>query len=320
MYTWSRFWNRRAIIQGRATDGNGSWTPWETMFDGICAEKQMRLDEGGRCVLSLPIRDRWRAIADDMEVQGAYSDAGAAIDGVGMNMDIAEIMADIYANKCGFAATAYNIVALPNDVPRNYNVFRTSAQQAVRTLCEQGAVACYQRRRDARIEIQEWQWGSDAPGYVMNTNEEIRLVNWTESAFDATSAEQLTIGNTELGSGGFTHKWPPQTEPFYGRQVHSDAVVLQTSTQHDARPVAALLWWQRNRKLGSIEVVAIGQFWVEHDLEIGIRDDRFLGFGRGEYFIVDGWEHSWTGDEPLVTRIRLINAHPDRFLRQGLMS
>ena len=73
------------------------------------------------------------------------------------------------------------------------------------------------------------------------------------------------------------------------RQVHSDAVVLQTSTQHDARPVAALLWWQRNRKLGSIEVVAIGQFWVEHNLEVGIRDDRFLGFGRGEYFIVDGW-------------------------------
>ena len=151
MYTWARFWNRRAIIQGRSTDGNGSWTPWETTFDGICAEKQLRLDEGGRCVLTLPIRDRWRAIADDMEVQGAYSDAGAAIDGVGMNMDIAEIMADIYANKCGFAAAAYNIVALPNNVPRNLQHLPHRAQQAVRTLCEQGAVACYQRRRDARV-------------------------------------------------------------------------------------------------------------------------------------------------------------------------
>ncbi len=320
MYTWSRFWNRRAIIQGRALDGNGGYTPWETLFDGLCAEKQIRLEEGGRCLLTLPMRDRWRAIADDMEVHGAYSDAGDVIPGVGMNMDLQEIIEDIYGEKCGFPATAYNIVALPNNVPRNYNVFRTSAQQAVRTLCEQGALACYQRRRDARIEVQEWYWGADAPGYHMSTAEEIRLINWTESAFDATGAEQVTIGNTELGSGGFTAKWPPQTEPYYGRQVHSDAVVLQTSTQHDARPLSALLWWQRNRKLGSIEVTGIGQFWVEHDLEVGIKDDRFLGFGRGECWIVDGWEHSWSGDEPAVTRIRLINAHPDRFLRQGLMA
>jgi hypothetical protein len=154
----------------------------------------------------------------------------------------------------------------------------------------------------------------------MSTGEEIRLINWTESAFDATGAENLTIGNTELGAGGFTTKWPPSTEPYYGRQVHSDAVVLQTSVQHDARPVAALLWWQRNRKLGSIEVTALAQFWVEHNLEVGIKDDRFLGFGRNECWIVDGWEHSWSGDEAVVTRIRLINAHPDRFLRQGLMA
>lgn len=320
MYTAMRFLNRRCLIQGRAGDGSGAWAPWETLFDGLCSEKQVRLDEDGRCLLTLPVRDRWRAVADDMEVNGAYSDAGAAIEGVGMNMTVAEIIEDIYGDKCGLPAAAYDVVALPNNVPRNYNVFRTSAQQAVRTLCEHAALAIYQRRSDARIEVQEWHWGTDSPGYHMSTAEEIRLLTWSESAFDVTSAEQMTIGNTELGSGGFTHTWPPHREPFYGRLVHSDAVVLQTSVQHDARPVAALRWWARNRKLGGIEVTAVGQFWVEHDLEIGVKDDRFLGFGRGECWIVDGWEHSWREDEPCVTRIRLINAHPDRFLRQGLPS
>ncbi|MDP2661648.1 MAG: hypothetical protein Q8R28_13045, partial [Dehalococcoidia bacterium] len=49
-YTWMRFFGRRCIIEGRAGDGNGGWTPWEVLFDGLCGEKTIRL-EGGRCRL-----------------------------------------------------------------------------------------------------------------------------------------------------------------------------------------------------------------------------------------------------------------------------
>ena len=96
-----------------------------------------------------------------------------------------------------------------------------------------------------------------------------------------TSAEQRAFDNTNLGAG-FTCTWPPHREPFYGRLVHADAVVCQDGVAHDARPITALRWWARNRNLGSIVVRAPAQFWVEHNLEVGIKDDRFLGFGRNE--------------------------------------
>lgn len=319
MYTWMRFLNRRAIIEARAGDGNGAWAPWEVLFDGRCAEKQVTLDEGGNCSLSVPMRDRWRSQADDIEVLAAYSDAGVAIDGVSMNMDVAGIIEDLYQVKCGLGAAAMNVTPTPNNTPRNYNVFRQSAQSAVASLAEQAALAVYQDRSNAQVQVQEWAWGSDSPGYYMSTAEEVRFLRWSESTFDVTSAEQISFENTKLGGVLFAATWPPHSEPWYGRRQHSDSVVCQTSSDHDARPISALRWWARNRNLGSIEITASAQFWVEHDLEIGIKDDRFLGFGRGETFILDGWEHSWDEGGACMTRIRLINPHPDRFLRQNLM-
>jgi len=319
LYTWMRFLNRRCLIEARAGDGDYFLPNWEILFDGKCAEKTVQLSEGGICTLSVPIRDRWRATADDMEVIGCYSDAGVVIPGVSMNMTVQEIIEDIYQQKCGLAAASHNILATPNNIPRNYNIFRVSGQQAVKTIADHAALAIYQRRTDARIEVQEWPWGTDTPGYHLSTAEEIRFLEWAESAFDVTSGEQLGIQNTNNPADAFTAEWPPHREPFYGRLYHEDAVACQTAANHDARPITALRWWARNRSLGGITVTALCQFWLDHNLEIGIKDDRFLGFGRGEYWMVDGWEHSWRGGEPAVTRIRLINLHPDRFLRQNLM-
>ncbi len=316
-YMHMRFLNRRALIEARAGDGNGKWTSWQVLFDGLCTEKQVTLREGGQCVLSLPMRDRRRAVADDMEVMGCYSDLDEEIPGVGMNMTVAQIIEDVYQQKCGLPAAAMNVVATPDNTPRNYNVFRQSAQQAVKTLAEHAALAVWQRISDARIEVQEWAWGDDTPGYSLSTAEEIKLLEWTESAFDVTSAEQLAFENTNLTNGGFTTIWPPHREPYYGRQVHSNAVVCQSSDDHDARPVAALAWWARNRKLGSVFITAPAQLWVEHDLEIRVRDDRLLGLD--DTYIVDGWEHTWDDRGQIATRIRAINPHPDEFLRQNLM-
>lgn len=316
-YTGIRFLNRRVIVQGRAGDGNGHWTNWTNMFNGVAAEKQPVLQQG-RCIITLPLRDRWRARADDMEVLAAYSDTGTAIPGVGMNLTVAGIIEDVYGNRCEMPAAAYNVAAMPNNIPRNYNIMRVSAQQAVKTIAEQAALAVYQRIRDARVEVQEWFWGNDSPGYHLSTAEELLFLEWSESAFEVTSAEQLSFENTEYAAGGFTHTWPPHREPFYGRMVHSSAVVVASSVAHDARPVTALTWWARNRKLGGVTFTAAAQLWLEHDLELGIRDDKFLSLVRGESWIVDGIEHTWDEGGTIVTRCRCINPHPDRFLRANL--
>lgn len=318
LYTDMRFLNRRGIIEGRASDGD-RWTPWEILFDGLFAEKQVELEEGGRCTVTVPLRDRWRATADDMEILACYADAPAAIQGVDMNMTVQEIIEDIYEQKCGLPATCHNVIATPNNTPRNYNVFRQSAQHAIKTIADHAALAIYQRRQDARVEVQEWPWGSDNPLYNMSTMEEIQFIRWLESAFDVTSAEQLAIENTNFGIN-FEHIWPPHREPFYGRKIHSNAVACQTSADHDARPIAALLWWARNRMLGGIELLSRAQFWVEHNLEITVSDHKFLGaLINEEYWMIDGWEHSWFQAESAITRIKLINLHPDRFLRNNLM-
>jgi hypothetical protein len=322
LYTWFRFLNRRCIIEGRAGDDQHYLANWEILFDGLCAEKQVRLQENGRCIVTVPIRDRWRATADDMEINACYSDAGTVIDGVGMNMTVAEILEDIYREKCNMAIATHNVDATPSNIPRNYNIFRESAQQAVKTLAEQVAMTVYQRISDGRIEVHKWPWGTDTPVYYMSTAEEIKIMEWTESAFDVISALQMSFENTNDIYNSYTHQWPPHRQPFYGKMVHEDAVTVppaSTPPPASVEQLVAELWWGKNRDLGSVVVTALAQFWVEHDMEIGIKDDRFLGFGRNEFWMIDGWEHSWEGDNTATTRIRLINLHPDKFLRYNLM-
>ncbi len=314
-YTDFRFWNRRAFIEMRAGDGCGHWAPWEVRGDMVCAEKQVRLETGGRCTLTLPMRDRYRALADDMLVSGCYSDAGATIPGVGMNMTVAEIIEDLYGDKCGLAAAAYNVAATPHNTPRDYNVFRQSCQQAVKTLCGQAALAVWALRTNAQIQVQEWPW-TCAPTYRMSSAAELLSVEWTESAFDVTSGEQLSFSNTNSGGVMFELQWPPQREPFYGRVDEDDAVVAQVSADTDNRELGALMWWAKNRKIGSVSVTALAQYWADIGDQIEIVDGRFLGI-RGDY-ILDGIDISWNGNETGLCTFRFIDPHFDTFLRKGL--
>ena len=316
LYTDVRFLNRPIFVEARAGDGQGNWTAWQLMFRGKCAEKRVDVGEGGNCTLSVPFRDRYRATADDMEINGCYSDAGAAIDGVVMNKIVSQIMADIYDNKCGLPAAAHNIVATPNNKPRNYNVFRKSGQQSVKELADMTALCLYQLKATGVIQVQEWFWGTDVTLYTMNTGQEIRSLNWTESAFDVTSAEQLSLENTEYPAGGFTATWPPHRQPFYGRQVHSNAVTCQVAADLYARPINCLVCWVRNRKLGSVTVKAKAQLWWSIGDEVRIRDARFLGLD--DIYILDGYTHSWDGDNVIESEGRFIFPHPDRFLRENL--
>jgi hypothetical protein len=317
LYTASRFWNRRAIIEARAGDGNGGWTNWAVIFDGRCAEKQLTI-ENGTCTLSLPIRDRYRAIADDMEIIACYSDAVDPIPGVVMNLTVAEIIRNLYGVKCGLPGAAYSVVNTPVNTPRNYNIFRQTGQQAVKQICDEAALACYQIPGTAQIIVAEWDWGNDVAEYSISTDEEIMSLQWTESAFDVITAEQLSFENTNGGGIMFQCQWPPHLQPWYGPLEHATSIVSQTAADHDDRPVNALTWWARNRKLGSVTVMAHAQFWVSHNDEVRVRDDRFLGLD--DNFIIDGWEHSWEGESVAQTTIRLINPHPDEFLRENLMS
>ncbi len=312
LYTDVRFLNRRILIEARAGDGDGRWTNWIVLCDGLCAEKRIEAATGV-CTITVPFRDRWRARADDTQVLAAYSDAELDIDGVGMHLTVQEIIEDLLQNKAGLPATAMNVAATPDFVPRNYNVFRMSVLAAVTQLAEHAALAVYQRVSDARIEVQPWAWGTDAPAYWLSTAAEVDAVEWTESAFDATSQEQLAIENTNMAGGGFTNIWPPHRQPWYGVVEHSNSVASQTESGLTSRR-----WWARNRRLGSITLTMRAQLWLEHDLEVGVLDDRYIGIGRDQAWIVDGWSHSWDEGGLITSTARLINTHPERFLRENL--
>lgn len=318
-YSQDYFLNRLGYVEARAGDGNGNWAPWEMLFYGLCAEKEISLRSGGICEVTLPMRDRWRAIADDKEIVGAYSDAAGAIPGVGMNMTVAEILEDIYENHCGMPASSHNIVATPNNVPRNYNIYRTGGQRAAKTLCDHAGLSCYQRRSDAQIQVAEYYWGDDNPQYFLNTAEEITFIRQIQRAFDATSGEQLGFFNTHLAGGGFAATWPPHREPFYGRVPHADSVAAQGQAEIDARPLTAIRWWIRNRKLGALKITAKAQFWVEQDDQIGVYDNRFLGL-TGQAHIVDAFRHSWRGNSVVETSIDAIYPHPSLTIRRNLRS
>jgi hypothetical protein len=313
LYTDFRFWNRRILVEARAGDGNGRWTNWQVLMDGLAAEKRVSL-QSGVCTIVVPFRDRWRAVADDSQVLAAYSDATTDIDGVGMHFTVQQIVQDLLTTRAGLLAAAMNVVATALYVPRNYNVFRMSVLAAVKQLCQEAALAVYQRRADARIEVQEWAWGTDAPAYWLSTGDEVDSVEWTESAFDATAQEQLAIENTNMAGGGFTNIWPPHRQPFYGVVEHASSVASQTDSGLTRKH-----WWQRNRKLGSVTVGMKAQLWLEYFLEVGLSDDRFVGFGRDQSWIVDGWSHAWDEAGQITSTARLINTHPERFLAENMM-
>lgn len=316
-YTATHFINRRCFIEARAIADDKA-TPWWKIFHGVCTEKTIEYREG-MAIVSLPMRDRYQAMADDPEVLSSYSDAGDAIEGVNMNFDVAEILTHIYGTLCAIPAAGYSIVATPNNVPRTYNVFRQTGQQAVRTLCEHAALAVYEDwENEGQIQVAEWPWGSGTPGYLMSTAQEIDAVSWTSSAFDFVTQTQLTFENTQIPGGGFSCYWPPHREPWGGKISHYDAITCQLSANHDARPITSRRWWIENRKYGSVEIEAKGQIWVNHNLEIGIRDNRYLGIGRDTTYIVDGWEHTWDQGGQITSRIRMIDRNFTRLLRRAI--
>lgn len=318
LYSAMHFINRRSMIVARAGDGNGRWTDWTVLLRGTCSEKTITAQDG-RAILDLPMRDEQQAKADDQEVMGCYSDATDAIQGVTMNYTLGEVISDLYTVKAGLAAGDVSVLATPNNTPRSYNVFRQSCQQAVRTLAEHGALAVYQKPSSGgQIQVAEWPWGSGSPGYEMSTAEEIIIVSWTASAFDLVARKQLSFQNTEWAGANFDCAWPPHKAPWFGRQENDSAVVSKDSTEHAARPVTALQWWAANRKIGSIDVTAMAQLWVDHDLELKIKDSRYIGLGGDTEYIVDGWEHTWDGDGPIETRIRLIDRNFWRQIRRAV--
>lgn len=316
-YTSMFFINRRAFIEARAIADELA-TPWWKIFHATCTEKTIEYREG-MAIVSLPMRDRYQAMADDPEVLSSYSDAADAIQGVQMNQTVAEILAHIYGTLCGLPAAGYSIVATPDNTPRTYNVFRQTGQQAVKTLCEHAALAVYEDwESEGQIQVAEWPWGTGTPGYLMSTAQEIKTLNWTTSAFDFVSQVQMTFENTQIPGGGFSCSWPPHREPWGGRVSHYDAIACQLSADHDARPINSRRWWIENRKYGSLEIEAPGQIWVNHNLEIGIRDNRYLGIGRDTTYIVDGWEHTWDQGGQITSRIRMIDRNFTRLLRRAI--
>jgi hypothetical protein len=317
LYTDFSFANRPILVESRVSDGY-EWTGWRTIFIGCCDEKEIEEREDGDTVLTVTARDKWRKKLMETHLIRAYAD-GAAVEGLITGKCVSDIIQDISQEGCGLPYSALQCQATPHNKPKTFNIAGDSAASAIQKLLEDTALCWYPRLSDFQIQVRDWFFGTDSPGYSLSTRDEVETVRWSHRSQDALAILELNIENTEFMGGGFSTNFPHAPVPYYGRVAFESAVVAQTATSLYGRPIHYLRWKRENREVGSIEVRMQAQDWVEHDLEIAVYDHKYLGLGdRHGPWVVDGWTHDWEGSSKFDTTLELVNQHPDRILRASL--
>lgn len=315
IYTRFSFLNRFIRVISRVNNGI-DWTPWRQIFLGNCDEKQIEQRPDGSVVLTLRARDWVRKRLEETKVVRAYSDYGLPVDGLFMNMTVAQIVQDIAQNVCGLPYSAVYIDETPENTPRTYNIAGRSASEAIAELMGGLGLTWWVNYENGQVVIEPWPFGTDTPQYYLRTDEEVESINWGQSAFESLSQIEIGISNTEFQNGGFANAWPPAPVMFHGRVDFVDIITVQTSGQQDRGLIGRKIFMGRIRKLGSLRVTMKAQDWVSHNLEIGVEDDTYLGIRRSDGpFIIDGWTHSWEGNNDFTTELSLVSQHPDNVLR-----
>lgn len=319
VYTNFNFMNRFIKVLSRVNNGI-SWTPWRQIFLGSCDEKQTEQRDTGEVVLTVRARDWIHKRLAETRVIRAYSDYGLVVEGMVMNLYVHEIIQDIAQNVCGLPYSAIDVPATPNNRPRTWNVAGTPAATAIRELLDgMGFVQWVNHETGQVIMRPSPDIVSGDIDYWLKTDEEVELVNWNQSTLDHTAQVEVGIANTTFQNGGFSEAYPITPIPFYGRIEFVDSVVAQSNADLNAENTPHRIWWNLIRDLGSVVVHASCQDWLEHNLEIGLLDNTYLGLNAddGPWFI-EGWMHEWEGTQTFSQEITLLNQHPDRVVRESL--
>ena len=316
IYNGFSFGNRQVRIETRISDGL-SWTPWRTSFKGTCDEKRIETRSEG-AVLTVSARDLVRHKLLRTHIIRAYVTYSEALEGVLLNYRVDEIIRDLFINGAGLPFNWANIQITPANQPQTFNVADQSVGDAIKKLIDD-VVFCWwpDTANNWALKIQDWFWGTGNPQYQLSSREELTNVDYTENALDLLAQNVLSIENTEFMNGGFSTNFPFIPVPFTGEKQYADAVVAQDTGDLDVRNLQYLRWRAANRDVGSIEVSAPCQDWMEHDLEIDIVDDQWMGLRHSDGpWIIDGWNLEWEGTQSFNSRIRLINQHPERIIRK----
>jgi hypothetical protein len=311
-FRWS---NREVQIETR--QGNGqNWTTWKTAFIGMCDEPHVVEDQAGS-YLEITARDKWpRRLQMYHGVRG-YSD-GEVIDGVIQGKTWTEIIVDQIATA-GLASTVYNVLSSPLR-PRTRQQMGEATLDFISSLCDEGVVAMYTNRSAAnfgRIEVQEFDWGSDTPDYTITLAEALSI-DWTDSLFGMTAQVIVTVSHSEFGE--FTDMYPRVPIPPIGATIRKTAAIAQTATDiNETRLLPFLAWRVANRELNAVTVRLMGQDWFEIGMEIAVADSLVLGI-QGEFYVVIGADYSWTPDGGFITTLYLANQHPEKSIMKALLT
>ncbi len=318
LYTDFSFANRPIKVESRVSDGF-NWTPWRTIFIGSCDEKQIELRENGEPVLTVTARDIVRKKLATTHIIRAYATYDTLIEGLHVNMSVQEIIWDIVQNAAGLPYSALYVQGTPYNQPMTFNIAGDSCADAIVRLLDETALCWYPRLEDFQIQVQDWFYGTDTPGYRMSTAEEVSVVQWSESAVGALANLELAIENTEFEAGGFSTNYPHVPVPFFGRTLYESTITAQSDGDLFNNPLHFKRWKRANREIGSILITGECQDWVSHDLEIAVLDSKYLGLREDHGpWVIDGWTHDWEGDKRFSTETHLVNQHPDRLIRSSL--
>ncbi len=325
LYTDVDFFNRQVYVQSRVSNGV-LWTPWRTLYRGVCDEKQWEQRDNGQNVLSVAARDTVRRRLDNHHAIMAFCDWGEAVPGLIMNKTTQQIIEYLIQDTAGFPPTAVYVQETAHHKPRSFNVAGESLAQAITKLMEDVGFCWWVRLSDGQVQIRDWYWGTGTPQYYLNTGEEIKGLSWNSAITDVTGCVELTIENTD---NQFSTNYPHAPYPFYGNTSYFTSITAQNAedlyTAWGGRRLDYLRWQAENRGVGGINVRMNCQDWLEHDIEVAVRDDKYIGINPEKHgtFIIDGWTHRWQGTQSFTNEAMLVPRRPQdviRRIRPGLIS
>ena len=306
--------NREVIIESQQSDGKRN-TPWKEIFRGLCDEPTI-INESGQAMLSVTIREEVRRRLQMFHAVRGYSDNAAPLDGLIMNKTWTEIIEDL-CQIVGLDAAEYNVL-VDTLIPRSWNVLGSSVLDAILNIAEIAGAAVYRNAgqvNPGRLEVQEWDWGSDTPDVYFGSDEDIILLDFAATDLGLVGQVVITVQHSEFGE--FSDIFPHAPVPPFGAVIRQNAPIAQDPADINlTRKLPYLKWKSLNRELKSIVVSLIGQDWLEHDIETQVLDRRIMKLASDDYQIVDGWDYRWDPEQGWRTNIHLSNQHFDKAIRQ----
>jgi hypothetical protein len=313
-YDWL---NREIRIESQQSDGRRN-TSWKEVFRGLCDVPAIGYDNG-RATLNLTVREKNRRRLQMFHAVRGYSDNGTAIDGLIMNKTWPDIINDL-CQTSGLAVADYNVLADALK-PRSWNVLGKSALDAINELAEAACIAVYRNAGQTypgRLEVQEWDYGSDTPEVWFGTDQDIVGIDYAATDMGLAAQIVVTVQHSEFGE--FSDVYPQAPVPPFGAVARSNAPIAQSATDiNQTRLLPFLKYRQQNRELKSIVLALIGQDWLEHNIEAQAIDRRVLRIGADDYYVVDGWQYNWDARQGFRTSLQLVNQHPEALIRQMVL-